>query len=162
MAIPPNSNVEYIRAALRVDREGNRIASAAVRASCAAGRGRTRGRPGVIGNALRKSTERLVHGLIVGALLLPVVAAAAARADDADFAKAKKCMNCHAIDEKRVGPPYRTVAARYANDQAAQARLARKIREGGSGAWGVVPMPSNPDVTQADADRLAHWVLMQK
>ncbi|MEO8935552.1 MAG: c-type cytochrome [Burkholderiaceae bacterium] len=83
-------------------------------------------------------------------------------ADDADFAKSKKCMNCHAIGEKLVGPAFRSVATRYANDRDAKARLAKKIREGGSGAWGVVPMPMNPDVSVPEAQRLAHWVLMQK
>jgi cytochrome c len=87
---------------------------------------------------------------------------AVARADDADFAKSKKCMGCHAIDEKRVGPPFKAVAARYANDPGAEARLANKIRVGGSGAWGVVPMPANDQVSKPDAERLAHWVLMQK
>ena len=71
-------------------------------------------------------------------------------------------MNCHALDEKRVGPSFKAVAARYANDKAAEERLAEKIRNGGAGAWGVVPMPANDDVSRVEAQRLAHWVLMQK
>ena len=98
---------------------------------------------------------------MVGVALLAGLCAGA-HADDADFAKSKKCMNCHALDEKRVGPPFKAVAARYANDQGAQERLAIKIREGGANAWGVVPMPANDEVSKADAQRLAHWVLMQK
>ena len=82
-------------------------------------------------------------------------------ADDGDLARAKKCLSCHAVDRKLVGPAYKDVAARYANDKDAEARLAKKIMEGGAGAWGVVPMPSN-EVTKAEAQRLAHWVLMQK
>ena len=85
----------------------------------------------------------------------------AAPGDEADLARAKKCMNCHALDQKLVGPAFRDVASRYANDKQAEARLATKIREGGAGSWGVVPMPANA-VTQAEAERLAHWVLMQK
>jgi cytochrome c len=80
---------------------------------------------------------------------------------DADFARSKKCLNCHAIDRKIVGPAFNSVAARYADDRDAEARLAKKIVQGGSGAWGVVPMPGN-NVTAAEAQRLAHWVLMQK
>ena len=75
--------------------------------------------------------------------------------------RAKKCTNCHAIDQKVVGPAFKAVAARYAKDATAEDRLAKKIREGGEGAWGVVPMPSN-DVTTAEARQLAHWVLQQK
>jgi cytochrome c len=71
-------------------------------------------------------------------------------------------MSCHAIDQKLIGPSYRSVAARYAGDKDAEARLAKKIREGGSGVWGPLVMPENPDVSAAEAERLAHWVLMQK
>ena len=95
-------------------------------------------------------------------LLLYAVAPQVARADDADFAKSKKCMNCHALDQKLVGPAFKAVAARYAGDKDAEARLAKKIREGGAGSWGVVPMPANTEVDAAAAQRLAHWVLMQK
>ena len=73
----------------------------------------------------------------------------------------RKCTNCHAVDEKLVGPAFKAVAARYANDKGAEERLAKKIHDGGSGAWGVVPMPSN-DVTADEAKQLAHWVLQQK
>lgn len=98
---------------------------------------------------------------MVGVLLAMCGALSVARADDADFARSKQCLNCHAMDAKRVGPAYRSVAARYADDRDAEARLAKKIRGGGAGAWGVVPMPAN-DVTPAEAQRLARWVLMQK
>ena len=90
------------------------------------------------------------------------IACMSAHADsDADFARSKKCMSCHAIDEKRIGPTFKAVAAKYANDKDAEARLARKIRDGGSGVWGGLVMPAN-DVTPTEAQRLAHWVLMQK
>jgi cytochrome c len=92
--------------------------------------------------------------------LLASIPASAVAADDAALARSKKCMNCHAVSEKLVGPAFKDVAVRYANDPQAEDRLAKKIREGGSGAWGVVPMPTN-DVTPAEARALAHWVLMQ-
>lgn len=80
----------------------------------------------------------------------------------ADLAKAKNCLACHAVDKKLVGPAYKDVAAKYATDKDAPARLAKKIREGGVGVWGQVPMPANPQVNEQEAASLAKWVLSQK
>jgi cytochrome c len=80
----------------------------------------------------------------------------------ADLAKAKNCMACHALDKKLVGPAYKDVAAKYASDKGAAAKLAKKIREGGTGVWGQVPMPANPQVSEAEAQTLAQWVLTVK
>lgn len=80
----------------------------------------------------------------------------------ADLAKAKNCMACHAMDKKLVGPAYKDVAAKYAADKDAAGKLAKKIREGGTGVWGQVPMPANPQVSEADAVTLAKWVLTVK
>jgi cytochrome c len=79
----------------------------------------------------------------------------------AELAKQKNCMACHAIDKKLVGPSYKDVAAKYKADKDAPARLAKKIREGGVGVWGQVPMPANPQVNDAEAASLAKWVLSQ-
>jgi cytochrome c len=79
-----------------------------------------------------------------------------------DLAQAKGCFACHAIDKKVVGPAYKDVAAKYANDKTAVDKLAQKIIKGGSGVWGPVPMPANPQVNEADAKKLATWVLTQK
>ncbi|MCS7101585.1 MAG: c-type cytochrome [Burkholderiaceae bacterium] len=81
---------------------------------------------------------------------------------NADLAKAKNCMACHANDKKMVGPSYKDIAAKYANDKDAVAKLAKKIREGGVGVWGQVPMPANPQVSEAEAQTLAKWVLTIK
>mgnify|MGYP000716506237 CR=1 FL=1 len=81
---------------------------------------------------------------------------------NADLAKAKNCMACHANDKKLVGPAYKDVAAKYAADKDAVAKLAKKIREGGVGVWGQVPMPANPQVSEAEAQTLAKWVLTIK
>lgn len=118
----------------------------------------------VIGSRREKSKGRWREAVRAGftAFALLGCFASTARADDADFAKSKKCMVCHAIDEKRVGPPFKAIAARYANEPGAEARLTNKIRIGGSGAWGILPMPASDSVSDADAKRLAHWVLMQK
>ncbi len=87
-----------------------------------------------------------------------VVMAGQAQADEA-LAKAKNCMSCHAIDKKLVGPAYKEVAAKYKGDKSAEAKLATKIQKGGSGVWGQIPMPANPQVNDAEAKALAKWVL---
>ena len=85
-------------------------------------------------------------------------AAAPARADLA-LAAAKNCMSCHTMEKKRVGPGYKDVAIKYANQPDALNVLAEKIRNGGSGVWGPVPMPANPSVSEVDAIKLAAWIL---
>jgi cytochrome c len=80
----------------------------------------------------------------------------------ADLAKAKNCMACHSVTTKVVGPAYKDVAAKYAKDPGAAARLAQKIQKGSTGVWGPVPMPPNPQVSEAEALTLAKWVLAQK
>lgn len=89
-----------------------------------------------------------------------VMMAGQAQADEA-LAKAKNCMACHAIDKKLVGPAYKDVAAKYKGDKGAVAMLAAKIKAGGKGVWGEVPMPPN-NVTPEEATKLATWVLSQK
>ena len=95
--------------------------------------------------------------LLAAACVLPAVPALA----DLALATSKNCMSCHNIDKKVVGPAYKDVAAKYKGDKAATARLATKIMEGGGGVWGVVKMPSNPQVNEAEAKKLAAWVLSQ-
>lgn len=94
------------------------------------------------------------------ALTLAAAAVSPAFAN-ADLAAKKNCMACHAIDKKLVGPAYKDVAAKYAGQKDASAKLAEKIQKGGVGVWGQVPMPANP-VTPAEAKQLADWVLSQK
>jgi cytochrome c len=90
-----------------------------------------------------------------------VVVAAPAFADQA-LATAKNCMACHAVDKKLVGPAYKEVAAKYAGQAGAADKLAQKIMKGGSGVWGPVPMPANSQVNEAEAKKLAAWVLTLK
>jgi len=80
----------------------------------------------------------------------------------ADLAKAKNCMACHAIANKVVGPAYKDVAAKYAGQKGAVDKLVQKVMKGGSGVWGPVAMPANPQVTEAEARTLVQWVLSQK
>ena len=89
-----------------------------------------------------------------------IVMAGQAQADE-DLAKSKNCMACHAIDKKLVGPAYKDVAAKYKGDAKAPAMLAEKIKAGGKGVWGQIPMPPN-NVTPEEAAKLAAWVLSQK
>ena len=89
-----------------------------------------------------------------------IVMAGQAQADEA-LAKAKNCMACHAVDKKLVGPAYKDVAAKYKGDAKAPAMLAEKIKAGGKGVWGQIPMPPN-NVTPEEAAKLAAWVLAQK
>ncbi|MBP9942635.1 MULTISPECIES: c-type cytochrome [Simplicispira] len=94
-------------------------------------------------------------------LALTLSAAVPAMADQA-LATAKNCMACHAIDKKLVGPSYKDVAAKYAGQKDAVDKLAAKIIKGGAGVWGPVPMPANAQVNDAEAKKLATWVLTQK
>ena len=98
------------------------------------------------------------RSLITLALTLSVAAPAMA---DLALATSKNCMACHAVDKKLVGPAYKDVAAKYKGDKNAVATLAAKIKAGGKGNWGEVPMPPN-NVTEAEAKELATWVLAQK
>jgi len=75
------------------------------------------------------------------------------------LAKSKNCLACHAPDRKLVGPAYRDIAKKYANDKNAENAMVKKIREGGVGVWGPVPMPANPQVSADEARTLAKWVL---
>jgi len=84
-----------------------------------------------------------------------------ASADEA-LAKAKNCMSCHAVDKKVVGPSYKDVAKKYAGNAGAAATLEAKVKKGGSGAWGTVPMPPNPAVSDADIKKLVAWILATK
>ena len=81
---------------------------------------------------------------------------------NADLAKAKNCMACHAIDKKQVGPAYKDVAAKYAGQKDAVDKLTQKVLKGGSGNWGAVPMPANPQVSEAEAKQLVQWILTLK
>ena len=94
-------------------------------------------------------------------LAMAMAVAAPAMADQA-LATAKNCMACHATDKKLVGPAYKDVAAKYAGQKDAVDKLAAKIIKGGSGVWGPVPMPANTQVNDAEAKKLAAWVLSLK
>ena len=72
------------------------------------------------------------------------------------------CAACHSVDKKIVGPSYTEVAAKYKGDKDAVAKLSKKVKEGGSGVWGPVPMPPNAAVPNNDITDLVTWILALK
>jgi cytochrome c len=101
---------------------------------------------------------------LAGAALLASGAAHAALDNAKAEAMMKKdgCAACHAIDKKLVGPAYVDVAAKYKNDKNAVATLTKKVKEGGSGVWGQIPMPPNAAAPEADIKELVTWILALK
>jgi len=93
--------------------------------------------------------------------LAGVIAAMPALAQE-ELAKKSGCFACHTVDKKLVGPAYKDVAAKYRGQKDAQAKLFKKVKEGGTGVWGTVPMPPNSHVPDADIKALVKWVLSQK
>ncbi|MFZ6642661.1 c-type cytochrome [Undibacterium sp. TC4M20W] len=100
------------------------------------------------------------YSLLVGSVLAMMVSGSAWA--NADLAKAKNCMACHAVDNKVVGPAFKDVAKKYAGDKTAEAKLIQKVLKGGSGTWGPVAMPPNAQVSDAEAKTLVKWVLSLK
>lgn len=99
--------------------------------------------------------------ILIGALLVAGTFSTAAIAN-ADLAKAKNCMACHAMDNKVVGPGFKEIGVKYAGQKDAEDKLVQKVLKGGAGAWGPVPMPANPQVSDAEARTLVKWILSQK
>ena len=76
-----------------------------------------------------------------------------------ELAKKSACTACHAIDKKLVGPAFKDVAAKYKGQKDAEAKLVDKVKKGGSGVWGQVPMPPNSSVKDEDVKTLVKWIL---
>lgn len=91
---------------------------------------------------------------------LALLAAGTASANE-ELAKKSACTACHAIDKKLVGPAYKEVAAKYKGQKDAEAKLIEKVKKGGQGVWGPVPMPPNAGVKDEDIKTLVKWVLAQ-
>ena len=100
-----------------------------------------------------KST--LAIAMFAAAATVPAAAIASA-----DLAKKHNCAACHQPDKKIVGPSYKDIAAKHKGDGAdAVAKLIEKVKKGGSGVYGPVPMPPNPNVPDADVKALVDWIL---
>ncbi len=101
------------------------------------------------------------------ALMMTIAAAGAlvlagqASADDAKaLAQKSGCLACHSVDNKILGPAYKDVAAKYKGHPEMEAKLVEKVKKGGSGVWGPIPMPANsPQVKDEDIKTIVHWVL---
>lgn len=91
-----------------------------------------------------------------------VIAATFSDADGIALAKKRNCFACHMVDKKVVGPAWKDVAAKYRGDAGAQARMEAKIGKGGSGAWGSMAMPPQPQVTPEERALLARFILNLK
>jgi len=98
---------------------------------------------------------------IIGIGFVATILLAGGASASTDLAKKNTCMGCHAMDRKVVGPSYKAIAARYHSQPRTQMvdTLATKIRLGGGGVWGVVVMPANTRISEADAKKLAEWIL---
>jgi cytochrome c len=99
-------------------------------------------------------------GLVVAALGLAFTAAPAFA--NLELATKNACTACHAVDKKLVGPAYKDVAAKYRGNAKAEAMLEAKVKKGGVGVWGQVPMPPNVNVKDADIKTLVKWILSLK
>jgi cytochrome c len=109
----------------------------------------------------RKIVRLHLIGLLYGAALLAASAnvLADAKAGEA-LAKKNGCFACHTVDKKLIGPGYKDVAAKYKGDKSAEAKLTEKVKKGGSGVWGQMPMPPNsPQVKDEDIKTIVQWVL---
>jgi cytochrome c len=96
----------------------------------------------------------------IAAIALAIAALPAAANEE--LAKKNACTACHAVDKKVVGPAFKEVAAKYRGDKTAEAKLVKKVKEGGVGVWGQVPMPPNSAVSDKDIQALVKWVLSLK
>ena len=83
-------------------------------------------------------------------------------ADGQALATKHACMACHQVDKKVVGPALKEVAAKYKGDKTAEAKMIDKVKKGGSGVWGTIPMPPNAQVPDADIKAIVQWVLAIK
>ncbi|CUA83048.1 MULTISPECIES: c-type cytochrome [Gulbenkiania] len=99
--------------------------------------------------------KTLLAALLLGLATAPAMA-------NLQLAQKYNCTTCHAVDKKLVGPAYKDVAKKYAGDKGAEAKLVAKVKAGGSGNWGAIPMPPNPQVSDADLHTLVKWVLSLK
>lgn len=102
--------------------------------------------------------RKLLSLAAVSGLLLSAPVAFASE----EMFKKFNCMACHAVDQKRFGPALKDVSAKYKDDNTAVEKLAKKIQTGGSGVWGQLPMPPQPQVSDADAKLLAEYSLSHK
>lgn len=115
----------------------------------------------MMGMAMKRQTARAATalGLLALACMIAGTPAHADAGDGVRVARSNACMGCHAVDRKLVGPSFMQIAERYKNDQQAVPKLVKKVKDGGSGVWGAIPMPAHPRMNDADAKSVVQWVL---
>jgi cytochrome c len=107
--------------------------------------------------------KHAVLALVTGASLIAAGTAHSADPKVAeDLAKKHACTACHAVDKKMVGPGYKEVATKYRGQKDAEAKLIDKVKKGGKGVWGEIPMPPNAAVKDEDIKTIVQWVLSLK
>lgn len=95
-----------------------------------------------------------------GSMLVATQAGAADAAAAQALAQKSGCLACHSIDKKVLGPAYKDVAAKYKGDKTAEAKLIAKVKAGGSGVWGPMPMPPmGAQVKDPDIKTIVEWIL---
>ena len=99
---------------------------------------------------------------IWGLLAMAGAALSSASYANQELATNNACLACHAVDKKVVGPSFKEIAQKYAGDPAAEAMLIEKVKKGGVGVWGSMPMPPNPGIKEADIKSLVQWILSLK
>ena len=95
-----------------------------------------------------------IHAITLAATL---AAATPALADEA-LAKKHNCLACHQVEKKVVGPAYKDIAKKYKGQNVAN-QLEQKVKKGGQGVWGNIPMPPNAAVPDTDVKKLVAWIL---
>jgi len=103
----------------------------------------------------------MVYKRPIFAVMLAAVGVTSPLHASEELARANGCAACHALDKKTVGPSWKDVAAKYKAEAKAAETLAAKVRAGGKGVWGQVPMPPQTKVSDADLKTIMAWVLAQ-
>jgi cytochrome c len=101
--------------------------------------------------------KHVVYGLVAAGLAVSFPALA-----DEALAKKHNCLACHTVDKKLVGPSYKEITKKYQGQKDAEAKLIDKVKKGGAGVWGQIPMPPNAAVPDADVKTLVKWILSLK
>lgn len=102
--------------------------------------------------------KTLLTAAVAASLMFTVNANAAGSAEA--LAQKSGCLACHSVDKKVLGPAFKDVAAKYKGNKEAEAKLVNKVKKGGSGVWGPMPMPANsPQVKDEDIKTIVQWVL---
>ena len=96
--------------------------------------------------------------LIVASAAAGILGAPLAQANEA-LLKKHNCVACHQVDKKMVGPAYKDMAKKYKGQSGVAVKLAEKVKKGGQGVWGKVPMPPNPAVPDGDTKLMIEYIL---